>query len=442
MAARWFAPSARLRGVPGLPAFLIPAALAAAIAGAVASQPFVAGLAGLAAAVMTVSYLWARLSLEDVRYQRAVSADRAFVGDEIELTLSIDNRKPLPLSWLRVQDHVPFGLEVLDEPVERVLHRHASALTIATSLAWYERVRFKYRLRAARRGYHRFGPVQLESGDLFGVYIREQQRRETGPAIVVYPQTVPLPDFYLPPGRPLGEARTRMRAWEDPGLPSGLKEYRPGDSLRRIDWKATARRRELLVRTYDPSAEHHVVVIADMMTADHPWEGVSPPFLERAVTAAASVATRAFDLGYRVSLVTNGLAPAEAARTAAAADAAIGQLTAVLERLAMALPVTVRPVEDTIETERDAFPFGATVVAVSPLFRDGLRAKLADLRSRGHPVLAIYVGDRDLPETSLGYEVISMGETFDLEARAQALLFQPPERKDSASGYEGTGADV
>ncbi len=126
----------------------------------------------------------------------------------------------------------------------------------------------------------------------------------------------------------------------------------------------------------------------------------------------------------------------------------------------MVRSATTGPIEDAIETERDAFPLGATVVAVSPLFRDGLRGKLADLRSRGHPVLAIYLGDLDLSETSLGYEVRSMGETFDLEVRAQRLLFQPPDRRNGAArlhtaeaaggpdrGWpgaprEGTGADV
>ena len=433
--------------------FMVPATLAAAIAGAVAGQPFVAGLAGLAAVVMAVSYLWARLSLEEVRYERSVSADHVFVGDELELTTTLTNGKPLPLSWVRVRDHVPVGFEVLDEAAEFVPHRQAFALTTTTSLAWYERVRFRYRLRALRRGYYGFGPAQLETGDLFGVYTREQWHDEASPAVVVYPQTVPLPDFFLPYGRLFGDARTRVRAWEDPSLPRGLREYQPTDSLRRIDWKATARRHDLLVRTYDASAAHQAVVLADVMTVEHPWEGVYPAFLERAVTAAASIASRAFELGYHVGLITNGFTPALSSRVIAAPAGGVDQLATVLETLAMVRPVTAVPIEEVIERERDAIPFGATIIAVSPLFTDALHGKLADLQIRGHPVLGVYVGDGDAPDRSYGFEVRSMGEVFDLEARAEKLLFQPPARRKGfpavrpasrpgSQGRQGTGADV
>jgi len=409
----------------------VAAVLAAAIAGAIAAQPFVAALAGLALVVMLVSHLWARLSLEEVGYRRTVSLDHVFVGDELELTITVDNRKPLPLSWVRVRDHVPRGLDVLEEPVEPIFPLQAAALDFTTNLAWYERVRFSYRLKAAQRGFYAFGPARLESGDLFGVYTRERRYRETTPAVIVYPETVPLADFYLPSGKPVGEAHTRIRAWEDPSLPSGLREYRPGDSLRRIDWKATARRREVLVRTYDPSVAHHVVLVVDVMTVPHPWEGIYGPFLERAVTGAASVASRAFELGYRVGLLTNGLGPGQRARTVAAPDGGVHQLAAVLEALATIRPITVGAIEEVIDRERDAIPFGATVVAVSPLLMDGLRAKLADLRHRGHPVLAIHVGGGDLPDWSDGYEVRSMGEVFDLGARARDRLFRPKARVDS-----------
>jgi len=414
--------------MPGLSAVLIPAALAAAVAGAVASQPFIAGLAGLAVVVMSASHIWARLSLEEIDYRRDVSPDHVFVGDELELTITIENRKPLPLPWLRALDLVPEGLTVQDAAVETVFHWEASGLGITTSLAWYERARFKYRLRAIRRGFYRLGPVRLESGDLFGVYSRGRQDRAAGPAVVVYPQTVPMDDFQFPSGRPIGEARMPVRIWEDPSLPSGLREYRPGDPVKRIDWKATARRAQPLVRTYDPSAAHQVVIVADLSTTDHPWEGIHWSLFERAITAAASVASRAFELGYRVRLVTNGVV-AEKARTAPMSDAEFDQLAAVLETLAMVRAITVAPIERAIKGDQDAFPFGSTIVAISPMLQEGFRAKLAGLRERGHPVLVVFVGDSDAPEQPPGCEVRSMGEVFDLEAQERRSLFQPPSRR-------------
>lgn len=426
MRSRWNARNVILRGMPGLPAFIIPAALAAAIAGVVAGEPLVAALAGLAVVVLFVSRFWSQLSLEDVGYERNVSNDRLFVGDEFELVLTISNSKPLPLPWLHIRDHIPHGLDVQEKEARPVHYRQATSLSASTSLAWYERVRFRYRIRAARRGYYRFGPALLESGDLFGLHTREERYEEAGPAVVVYPVTVPLPELTLPSARPTGDARSGPRMWEDPSLPSGLREYRPGDPVKHIDWKATARHGEVRVRTYDPSATHHVVVAADLATVAQPWEGVYSPYLERSITGAASVVMRAFELGYNIGLITNGFAPVETARTAAIPGSGIEQLAVILEALAMVRPITSGSIENLIERQQDSIPYGATVVAVSPLFRDGLRDKLTELQARGHPVLAIQVGEPIKPGLAYGYPVLSMGDTFDLEMREERELFKRP----------------
>jgi uncharacterized protein (DUF58 family) len=435
--------------MPGLSAFIIPAALAAAIAGAVAGEPLVAALAGLAVVVLFVSRLWSRLSLEDLQYERTVSTDRLFVGDEFEFVLTITNGKPLPLPWLHVRDHVPHGLDVLGTEARSVHYRQAYSLSASTSLAWYERVRFRYDIRASRRGYYRFGPANLESGDLFGLHTREERYEDTGPAVIVYPVTVPLPDLDLPSARPIGDSRSGPRMWEDPSLPSSLREYRAGDPVKHIDWKATARHREVRVRTYDPSAIHHVVVATDLATVRQPWEGVYSPYLERAVTAAASVVMRAFELGYHTGLITNGFAPAETARTAAIPGSGTEQLALILEALAMVRPITSGSIENLIDRQQDWIPYGATVVAVSPLFQDGLRDKLSDLKSRGHPVMAIHVGEPFEPDRALDYPVLCMGDVFDLELREERELFKRPVQSGTRAGFiqpglenGGSGSDV
>ena len=100
----------------------------------------------------------------------------------------------------------------------------------------------------------------------------------------------------------------------------------------------------------------------------------------------------------------------------------------------MVRPVTAGSIEDVIDRERDAVPFGATVVAVSPLFSEGLQNKLADLRERGHPVVGIHVGGTDTPEPPGPYEIRSMGSVFDLEALAEERLFRRPESEGRARG--------
>ena len=61
-----------------------------------------------------VSLAWNRLSLDDVTYERDLPHRRVFLGEEIDVTVSLMNRKPLPLPWIRVDGRaagrVPCGL--------------------------------------------------------------------------------------------------------------------------------------------------------------------------------------------------------------------------------------------------------------------------------------------------------------------------------------------
>ena len=88
-----------------------------------------------------------------------------------------------------------------------------------------------------------------------------------------------------------------------------MRDYQPGDSLRRIDWKATARRGHLQSRVYEPSATLHLLVALNLTTLEQTWSGYDPLLLELAITVAASLATQASQQGQSVGLLTNGSFP-------------------------------------------------------------------------------------------------------------------------------------
>ena len=229
-----------------------------------------------------------------------------------------------------------------------------------------------------------------------------------------------MPDFDIPTPRPLGDARSRRRLWEDPTRPAGLREYSSGDSLRRVDWKATARHGELLVRTYDHRVAQSVVIAVDVDTSEKPWEGYSPLLLERVVTAAASVAMRVTDLGHRVGLISNAIPLAETARMVIPPGADPARLATILESLAMVRPISMSRIERVLEAERAAIPYGAALIVISAIFADPLRAACERLAARGHPAVVVYVGDGPapvVPVTGHNLAVIVEGERFDPPAK-------------------------
>jgi uncharacterized protein (DUF58 family) len=80
----------------------------------------------------------------------------------------------------------------------------------------------------------------LRSADLLGIFPGALEIGETH-HITVYPRVFPIADLGLPADRPFGERKGRNPIFEDPIRIAGLREYRPGDPMKRIDWKATAR---------------------------------------------------------------------------------------------------------------------------------------------------------------------------------------------------------
>jgi uncharacterized protein (DUF58 family) len=256
------------------------------------------------------------------------------------------------------------------------------------------------------------GPARIESGDLFGLYPSRRDEQHAGAGLVVYPNPVPMPGFYLPAARPVGDARSPVRLWADPNRPSGTREYRPGDAVRSIDWKASARLQDMHVRTYDPSVSQYAVVLLDATTTLNPWDGYIPDVLEAGVTAAASIAVRASELGYRVGLVTNGVPPSEDARMVIPPSASSENVPAILEALAMVRPMTVRTIEEMLGSDAAAaVPFGATLVYISGVFRQPAIDALAARGSAGHPLQLIWVGQDDAPRAE-GLKVLDGRRMF------------------------------
>ncbi|MCP4594437.1 MAG: hypothetical protein GY842_27210, partial [bacterium] len=100
--------------------------------------PFV--LAACLLTVIPIAWLWNRLSLRRVDYERRFDKLRAFPGETFEMTLRVTNRKLLPLSWLEVCDRIPTALPLTEGILIPTHTPQVSSLTTAFSLRWYERV--------------------------------------------------------------------------------------------------------------------------------------------------------------------------------------------------------------------------------------------------------------------------------------------------------------
>lgn len=355
-------------------------------------EPAVAAVGALVALAGSVSQVWSRLSLERLDYERRLEERRAFVGEEIEVRFSLTNRKTLPLAWVEVRESVPEAMPVRDAHAAPSGAPGALYVTRSTSLSWFERVTWRHHFTCRQRGYFAFGPTLLRSGDIFGLFPNEREI-DTRDRVIILPRVMDLPELGLPTERPFGEARSQSRLFEDPSRVAGVRDYRPGDPLKRIDWKATARRQDLQSRVLEPSSSLHLLVALNVSTLEFVWEGYDPVRLERAITAAASIAAWADRNRYAAGLVANSSFPGADRPISIAPGRDPDQLTHILEALAMISPFVIAALEDVLEETARRLPMGATVVAVAGYLPESLADRLIRLRRRGHPVSLVWVDD-------------------------------------------------
>ena len=351
--------------------------------------------------VAGASALWGRYCLAGVTYQRQFETDRLFCGEQVQLWVEIINAKPLPLAWLKIEDEFPEDFAVEHTELSNASKDHRRTLTNLLSLRWYERVRRRYLLTAQRRGAYEFGPALLASGDIFGFQTRLREQAGTH-TLLVYPRLVPVEQLRLRLARPSGEQVTNRRIVEDPLRLAGVRDYRPGDSVRHIHWKSTARQGRLQTKVFEPGASQHLVLCVNGQTLEHAYEGVLGDHFETALMVTASLAQAALDLRHPVGLFTNNSVRDAGHRVRLPATRHASQLTRVLETLAQLTHFTLMPFDQLLRLEASSLPFGASVVAVSALATEAIQSALLALHDAGHPVaLVLIAAPGRVPPTSL-----------------------------------------
>lgn len=365
-------------------------------AGFAASQPAIAGVGVAIVLIGAVSRFWARRLFDRVTLRRELGERRAFIDEAVPLEVTLENRKALPLPWYEWRIAFSDPLSVEQEGLASFAVPGLSWLVRRGALGWYERRRWQFQVRAAERGYHQVGPATIKSADILGVFPRtladpvEQH-------LVVYPRVFPLEDLGFPADRPFGDRRGRNRLFEDPLRISGLREYRPGDPLKRIDWNATARRGDLTSRVYEPPATEQLYIVLNIDTLEHAWEGYLKEDLEHTVSTAASIAVWAAGAKFSVGLLANGSFPNADRPIRLPPSRSRDQLTLILEALAVIQPLTMGDLAGTVAREGSRIPAGSTIVAVASLVQEPLAAILVRLQAEGHRVFVVATSGRVQP---------------------------------------------
>lgn len=261
---------------------------------AVLSADFVFIVIYLLLGAYVFGQLWINRALRGLKIRRIYNSN-AFLGEEVDVQIRLENRSWLPIPWLQMEESLPVQIA------------KPGTFRQVVSLAPREKGTLSYILNGHRRGYYVVGPLKISTGDILGI-IDHQIKQLAASHLIVYPKIIPIRQLKLPSGSPLGTLRHHQPIFEDPSRVIGKRDYITGDSLRRVDWKSSAVVGKLQVKTYEPSIALETAIFLNLNTPEYPIrQRISSP--ELGIIVAASIANWVISHRQSVGLYTNGIDP-------------------------------------------------------------------------------------------------------------------------------------
>ncbi len=255
----------------------------------------------LGVAVALVQNYTLRHALDRVYYDTWPDRSTVDPGEVFEVITEIDNRKRLPVSYLKIQESLPLELQSPDElPLRR--DPELSRLTTTTFLKPKQRLRRSFRAYLDARGRYFLRGATLSGGDFLGLRTVTDYypvNRE----IVVLPKAMPGVTVKETLGDFLGDVSVNRFIMEDPVLTLGFREYTGREPQRAISWTQSARMGRTMVKNYDHTLDLSVTII---LNVDHPADmQEAGARIEGCFSCARSVCEALEDRKVKYGMITN-----------------------------------------------------------------------------------------------------------------------------------------
>lgn len=313
--------------------------------------------------VLLCAFGWARTQAREVRAWRQLRSAAMQVGDELEEQIGLENTSWLPVVWAEFVDH-----------------SNLPGYTVSSARAADAQAEVEWRAHTicTRRGVFVLGPWELRMGEPFGIFIVRQvvrQRQE----ILVYPPLAVLPEHVLLHRSALGNHRPLNQPLPSETIASNsVRAYAPGDPLRHVHWRTSARQRDLYVKVFSPEAASNVWLLADFDAIAH----TQPPAFASEETMVTVVASLAADLLHQNLSV--GLYANAQRETVVLPRAGQAHLWNILQALAPLYAQQGHPLVDVLPRVRTLVGSGDVWILVTPsLSPEWLAALRSAARSQG-----------------------------------------------------------
>jgi len=341
---------------------LIVAVLVCFGTGRILGLPELFVLAAISIAFFAFALLYTTTASLDLEVSRSATPERLRAGTPARIDLGILNNARRRTPVLQASD---------------LINGHPAAVVMLAPILHRQETKIAYRLPTNKRGLLPIGPLHLTIGDPLG--LTRSVTAATGVTeLVVHPTLIPLDPISSIAGHDPTAEQHHVRSLSTVGDEFfALRPYHPGDELRRVNWRATARLDELVVRQEENPKTGRITVLLDRHRAAFDDQG-----FERAVSATLSILHSAFRGGDALRFITSANSNGTEIRSRQELDA-VDERLATLNRTESAS--ALRSLERLTKVSK-----GGTLVVITGFVNEQLTAAIdRSRRSFGQVILVV-----------------------------------------------------
>lgn len=225
-------------------------------------------------------------SVKEIRVDRVFTKHEYNAGERFKASVMFERRFPFPLFYAIAEEQAEASL------ADNTDLKKAKTLMYPGFQSVFS---FDYSIEKLPRGEHVLTGIKLKTGDPLGL-IEKERLLPCESRILVYPAYQEL--VYRPVAHHFDQGMTasKERVQRDTSMAIGVREYQPGDRFSWINWKATARRNEIMTKEFEQRQSHDVSIIMDC---------AHDPRFETVVSFTASVIRAILRKGAQVGLLTS-----------------------------------------------------------------------------------------------------------------------------------------
>lgn len=354
------------------------------------------------AAAIGLAYIWTRTVVNRLDFTQRVIREFAYVGDNIEIKTMVYNESILPVPFVEIKNQMAGSISGAAVPNSVI------SLMPFDSKSIFDRVVCKY------RGYYSLGPINVSISDIFGLFSWNRKVKCEG-YISVFPKVIHLDRFNVKPMQTFGTVTTKKRADEDYSSISDIRKYYPGDSIKRIHWKVSARKGSLHVKNFDMSGSSEAYIFLNLYHSSYS-EVYRLDTEEKAVECATAIIYYLLSKNIDTGFYSSGQ------KLVYIRGRDLNEFKKFMEELIRVKSSGTVPMEDLLESKVALIPRGSSIVIVTPQTTDRLVEKILELREAGYDVIIIYIAAESLnPEHKkiidhYGIRLCNLGLSDDIKS--------------------------